>query len=99
MIYWDSDIESSQGDISVCVTEPCPDIKPEGGVYHCGGVPAWGIVLMVLLVLLGAAFGFLLVLHVRLRRELQQLRQEAENRHNLLPVNGNSHHDRGGEQD
>ncbi|XP_053466753.1 uncharacterized protein LOC128599267 [Ictalurus furcatus] len=58
--------------------EPSPDIKQQEGV------PVWGIVLILILMLLVSAFVFLLVMYVRLRRENEQLRENAEN--NGLPL-------------
>ncbi|XP_053466830.1 uncharacterized protein LOC128599332 [Ictalurus furcatus] len=64
--------------VTVHVREPSPDIKQQEGV------PVWGIVLILILMLLVSAFVFLLVMYVRLRRENEQLRENAEN--NGLPL-------------
>ncbi|XP_060763088.1 uncharacterized protein LOC132872334 isoform X2 [Neoarius graeffei] len=67
--------------VQVHVREPCPHCKQD-----CA-LPAWGIVLMVLL---GAAFVVLLVIYLRLRRENQQLRQKVGDPvDELLPVTSN----------
>ncbi|XP_053337121.1 uncharacterized protein LOC128509411 [Clarias gariepinus] len=78
--------------IQVHVTEPCP--------VQEGGVPAWAVVLIVLLLLFGAAFVSLSVIHLRLRREHQQCRQGSEGRrHEQIPMTGTVPPDPGEEQD
>ncbi|XP_053530482.1 uncharacterized protein LOC124626150 isoform X1 [Ictalurus punctatus] len=69
-------------------SEPCPDIKQQEGV------PVWVVVLILMLLLVVVSVlvvGY--VMHVRLRREVQQLRENAENsRLALLQQNGNGNH-------
>ncbi|XP_053530489.1 uncharacterized protein LOC128628675 isoform X2 [Ictalurus punctatus] len=71
--------------VTVHMREPCPDIKQQEGV------PVWVVVLILMVLLVVVAVlvvGY--VMHVRLRREVQQLRENAENsRLALLQQNGN----------
>ncbi|XP_017307142.1 uncharacterized protein LOC108255580 [Ictalurus punctatus] len=79
--------------VTVHVREPSPDIKPCPDIKQQEGVPVWGIVLILMVLLLVSVLVVVSVMYVRLRREVHQLRENAENsRLALLQQNGNGNH-------